>query len=144
MRNGLNTSIRHFGKSIDDATAATSHIRFTSSSLDKYFKWYNCSFRRLVLGILLDFLFFSNSKNILHTVADYFIVVSLRLYSNAKTKSCASHDDGEHGTLNEIYTGIYIQYAHSNIFYWHFILNSFHIKQIERNRKDFCSLKSML
>lgn len=74
-----------------DATAisATSYTLFTSSSLDKYFKWYNCSFFcwRFKTPYFIGFFFFrfrfTTIKNILHAVADYFIVVLLRLYSNA-------------------------------------------------------------
>lgn len=73
----LNTSFPAFAESIVDAVCAnTFPIR---SSLDKYFKSYNCSFVRL--GIEFYWIFNSSKHlNILHTVADYLIAVSRSVY----------------------------------------------------------------
>lgn len=157
MQNGLNTSFSPFEKKnplmmLRNAMLMLLPIYFSLLHLfDKYFKWYNCSFRRLGRGILLDsfrFRFYSqSSKKKINTyivccirlfyccLASFFFIFkrALRLYEHKNRAHRTTHDNGKqisHWMGNIHYGAAYF----CGILFWiRFVLS-----KIDRN---FCWLK---
>lgn len=93
----------------------------------------------------VEFYWIFNSKNILHAVADYIIVVSLRLYSNTMLTDTDSstHTKSflEKWKTDKRSCEKYI-YVWCSIFSWHFVSHSFCIKQT--TKKFWYSIESTL
>lgn len=93
----------------------------------------------------VEFYWIFNSKNILHAVADYIIVVSLRLYSNTMLTDTDSstHTNSllEKWKTDKRSCEKYI-YVWCSIFSWHFVSHSFCIKQT--TKRFWYSIESTL